>query len=91
MVRGLDMGNLMPHIMLSQIKKILSDTGAMQKMSESAQRFSRIDAAEIIAREILKLGMHENTGASLVISGSIDIRSIGHVKKMDPVRIDREF
>ncbi len=50
--------NLSPHILLSEIKKILSSPDQMKKMSEAAQRFARIDSAEIIAREILKLGIH---------------------------------
>lgn len=52
-------GNLMPHILLSEIKKIMDNPEMQHRMSESAQRFSRIDAGEIIAREILKLGLHE--------------------------------
>ncbi len=50
--------NLTPHILLAEIKKIMGDVKLMKKMSEAAQRFARIDSAEVIAREILKLGIH---------------------------------
>lgn len=51
-------GNLTPHILLTEIKKLLSDAGKLKRMGEAAQRFARIDAAEVIAREILKMGLH---------------------------------
>lgn len=54
----LEEGNLSPHILLSEIKKIIDNPERMKQMSEAAQRFSRIDADEIIAREILKIGLH---------------------------------
>ena len=48
--------NLTPHVMLAEIKKVLGNPELTKKMKEAAQRFSRIDAGEVIAREILKLG-----------------------------------
>jgi UDP-N-acetylglucosamine--N-acetylmuramyl-(pentapeptide) pyrophosphoryl-undecaprenol N-acetylglucosamine transferase len=50
--------NLTPHILFSEIKKLLADRERMKKMGEAAQMFARLDAAKIIAREILKLGLH---------------------------------
>ena len=50
--------NLMPHILLAEIKKLMADPERMKKMGAAAQKFSRIDSAEIVAREILKLGLH---------------------------------
>lgn len=50
--------NLSPHLLLAEIKKAMSSPEKLKKMSEAAQRFARIDSAEIIAREILKLGIH---------------------------------
>jgi len=50
--------NLTPHILLAEIKKLLGDPEKMKKMGEAAQRFARIDAAEVIAREVLKMGLH---------------------------------
>lgn len=51
--------NLTPHILAAEIKKLIGNTERMRRMSESAQRFARIDAAEIIAQEILRLGLHQ--------------------------------
>ena len=50
--------NLTPHILIGEIQKIIGDPGRMKQMSEAAQQFAKIDAAEVVAREILKLGMH---------------------------------
>lgn len=50
--------NLTPHILLAEINKILGNPELRKKMKEAAQKFSRIDSAELIAREILKMGMH---------------------------------
>lgn len=50
--------NLTPHILLAEISKVLENQELMKKMKEAAQKFSRIDSAELIAREILKIGMH---------------------------------
>ncbi len=50
--------NLTPHILLAEIRKILGNPDLRKKMSEAAQRFARIDSAEVIAREILNLGVH---------------------------------
>lgn len=50
--------NLSPHILLGEIKRVISNHELMKRMSEAAQRFSRIDAAEVIARELLTLGIH---------------------------------
>lgn len=50
--------NLTPHILLAEIKKIVGNPKLIEKMKEGAQKFSRIDSAEIIARELLKLGLH---------------------------------
>ncbi|QQG45291.1 MAG: UDP-N-acetylglucosamine--N-acetylmuramyl-(pentapeptide) pyrophosphoryl-undecaprenol N-acetylglucosamine transferase [Candidatus Sungiibacteriota bacterium] len=54
----IEQANLTPHVLLAEIKKVLGNPELMRKMSASAQRFSRIDSAELIAREILKLGIH---------------------------------
>lgn len=50
--------NLSPHILLSEIKKLMANPEQIKKMSEAAQRFARVDSAEIVAKEILKLGIH---------------------------------
>lgn len=50
--------NLSPHILLAEIKKIYGNQEKKLNMGKAAQRFSRIDSAEVIAREILKMGLH---------------------------------
>ncbi len=42
-------------IVLMQIKNILKDENLMQKMKEAAQKFSKTEAAAVIAKEILEL------------------------------------
>lgn len=51
--------NLSPHILLSEIQKAIGNSELLQNMSRRAQKFARLDAAQLIAREILKLGLHE--------------------------------
>jgi len=46
--------NLTPHIFVDEIKKILNDAGVMAEMSESAKLFAKPDAAEMIAKELLR-------------------------------------
>lgn len=50
--------NLTPHLLLNEIEKLTGDREKLRKMSEAAQKFSRVDAAALIAEEILKLGTH---------------------------------
>lgn len=51
--------NLSPHVLFAEIKKVLDNPELLTKMRTAAQKFSRIDAAELIAREILKMGLHQ--------------------------------
>lgn len=51
--------NLTPHILFAQVEKILSDEEKIKKMSEAARSFSRSNAADTLAHEIIKLGIHE--------------------------------
>lgn len=50
--------NLTPHILLAEIKKLTDDPERMRRMGEAAARFARPDAAEVVARELLKVGVH---------------------------------
>lgn len=50
--------NLTPHVLLGEIRKVAADKELLRSMAQSAQKFARIDSAEIIAGEILKLGEH---------------------------------
>jgi UDP-N-acetylglucosamine--N-acetylmuramyl-(pentapeptide) pyrophosphoryl-undecaprenol N-acetylglucosamine transferase len=53
-------GNLSPNILLSEITRIMEDKNLAQKMSEGAKSFIKGDAADLIAREIIKIGLqHE--------------------------------
>jgi len=47
--------NFKPHILLEQIKKILTDPQKIKSMSEAAKNFSKPEAAKRIAEEILNL------------------------------------
>ena len=47
--------NLTPHLLASEIERILSDTSAHARMAEAARQFSKKDAAAKIAHEILKV------------------------------------
>jgi len=50
-------GNFKINIVLSQIKNILSNPETIQKMSKAAANFSKPNAAEVIAEEILRLAV----------------------------------
>lgn len=50
--------NLTPHVLFAEIRKLIDDPDKMRKMGEAAVRFARPDSAELVAREILKLGVH---------------------------------
>lgn len=47
--------NLKPHIFLSQLEKIMSNEQTLKSMFEAAKKFSKPDAAKMIAEEIVKL------------------------------------
>lgn len=52
--------NLTPNILFSEITRVLSDRSVAQKMSDGAKSFIKEDAAELIAKEIIHLGLkHE--------------------------------
>jgi len=49
--------NLSPHLLQSEIEKLLADKDKLKEMSEVAKKFSKPDAAEKIAREIITLAL----------------------------------
>jgi len=51
--------NLTINIVLNQIKKILFDSQKIKTMSEAAERFSKPEAAQVIAKEIIKLALRK--------------------------------
>lgn len=52
--------NMSAGVLMSEIDRILSNPQEIQKMTDSAKNFARRDAAEIIAKEIIAIGLeHE--------------------------------
>lgn len=52
--------NLIPSVFLNEIKKLVNDAERQALMKDRARRFSKLDSANSIAREVLKLGFHES-------------------------------
>ncbi len=53
----LEQTNLTPHLLQSEIKRLLADKPKLEKMSKAALAFARPDAAEKIAQELIRLGI----------------------------------
>lgn len=52
--------NLTPHIMLSEIDRLVGDEARLSKMREATKTFARTDAADVIALKLLEIGLsHE--------------------------------
>ncbi len=52
--------NLSPNILLSEINRLVDNQEILKKMSEGAKEFIKTDAANLIAKEILNIGLkHE--------------------------------
>ncbi len=50
--------NLTPYLLFTEITTLLKNKKSLAEMAQAAEKFSRLDAAETIAREIIKLGLH---------------------------------
>ncbi len=50
--------NLTPSVLFHEIKKLNADTARRARMAEAARSFARPEAAAILARELLTLGLH---------------------------------
>jgi UDP-N-acetylglucosamine--N-acetylmuramyl-(pentapeptide) pyrophosphoryl-undecaprenol N-acetylglucosamine transferase len=50
--------NLSTNLILSELDRLMGDKKRLEEMSKSAKAFSRTDAAEKIANEILKIGLN---------------------------------
>ncbi len=52
--------NLTPDILAHEIERIISNPDLAKRMGDNAKKFARVDSAELIAREILKIALrHE--------------------------------
>ena len=52
--------NLSPNILLSEIERVMNDKNMIKKMSDGAKSFTKTNAADLIAREIINIGIaHE--------------------------------
>ena len=47
--------NLTPHLLVSEIDRLMKDTGRREEMSRAAKEFSKVDAAEQIAEQIVNI------------------------------------
>jgi len=54
--------NFTPHILLSEVKRILSDASAQSRMIKGARAFKKPDAARNIAEEIVRIGLLHEKG-----------------------------
>ncbi len=50
--------NLTPYLLFTEVTTLLQNKKMLGEMAQAAEKFSRLDAAEVIAREIIKLGLH---------------------------------
>lgn len=50
-------GNLAPHILLAEIRKLLADKSRLEKMSLLAKSYAKTDASEVLARQIILLAL----------------------------------
>ncbi len=51
--------NVTPHVLFSEIMKIVEDKTLRETMKQAASTFARVDAASKLANEIFRLGLHE--------------------------------
>jgi UDP-N-acetylglucosamine--N-acetylmuramyl-(pentapeptide) pyrophosphoryl-undecaprenol N-acetylglucosamine transferase len=61
----LEEANVTPNLLVSEVRRILSDGALRQKMSTASQSFANKDAAKILAEEIIRVGLsHEPESAA---------------------------
>lgn len=51
-------GNVTPHVLLAEIKKLIDDPDKRATMAKAALAFARPDSATVVAKEVLKMGLH---------------------------------
>lgn len=52
--------NLTPNLLYTRTERILQDRAIQQRMVSAAQRFTHPNAAKVIAKELLEIGLHED-------------------------------
>ncbi len=53
-------GNLSPHVLVSEVRRLLEDKALRAQMAEKSSEFANADAANIIAEELISIGLsHE--------------------------------
>ncbi len=53
-------GNLSPHVLQTEINRLFDTPALLSNMSMAAKKFSRLDAARLIAEEVLSIALqHE--------------------------------
>jgi UDP-N-acetylglucosamine--N-acetylmuramyl-(pentapeptide) pyrophosphoryl-undecaprenol N-acetylglucosamine transferase len=52
--------NMTPHLLVSEVKRILGDTAAWQDMANKSMTFANADAADSIATELVRIGKSHN-------------------------------
>lgn len=62
----LEEANLTPHVLVSEARRILSDTQTYTAMSERTQSFANADAGKVIAEELIAIGLsHESVNPAV--------------------------
>jgi UDP-N-acetylglucosamine--N-acetylmuramyl-(pentapeptide) pyrophosphoryl-undecaprenol N-acetylglucosamine transferase len=57
----IEQNNLTPHLLISEIDRVMNNPEELKRMSEGAQSFARPDAATLIAEELINIALeHEN-------------------------------
>ncbi len=60
----LEESNISPHLLASEVRRILADAALRVSMSEKSKAFANADAAKLIAEELLRVGLsHEPQAA----------------------------
>ncbi|RME30422.1 UDP-N-acetylglucosamine--N-acetylmuramyl-(pentapeptide) pyrophosphoryl-undecaprenol N-acetylglucosamine transferase [Candidatus Parcubacteria bacterium] len=60
----IEQGNLTPHVLVAELEKVVSDKALRKEMASNARTFCRPDAAEVLARELLRFGITHEAPAS---------------------------
>lgn len=56
--------NMTPHILVSEVRRILGDQNIWQDMANKSMTFANADAAQVIAQELIAIGISHNPPAA---------------------------